>query len=148
MRLAPPFAAFAMLFSLLLPLSARAEHVDLGDYVVHYSAVNSTFLKPDIAEAYGIVRGARRAFLNIAVLRKLPDGGTEPVAARVNGGKANLLGQSQDLGFREIRDGEAIYYIGEFDFSNAENLHFLLSIQPEGAAIAHPLRWSTQLYAN
>lgn len=119
-----------------------------GNYTVHYIAVNSTFLTPEIAAQYAIVRSARRAFLNIAVLRNERDGSTTPVTAVVTGGKRNLLQQSEDLTFAEIREGDAIYYIGQFDFSNAEILRFTLQVQPEGQGPAHALEWSTQLYSN
>jgi hypothetical protein len=93
------------------------------------------------------VRAERRAFLNIAVLHNEADGSTTPVSATVTGGKRNLLQQSGVITFREVREGEAIYYIGEFDFSNAEILHFAVDVRPEGSADTHTLDWTTQLYA-
>lgn len=126
----------------------QAEEQTFGDYTVHYNAVNSTFLTPDIAAQYDIVRSERRAFLNIAVLRNESDGSTTPVSAVVSGGKRNLLQQEGAIEFKEIREGEAIYYIGEFDFSNAEILRFEIELQPEGKGPAHTIEWSTQLYIN
>jgi hypothetical protein len=125
---------------------ARADEQTFGDYTVHYIAVNSTFVTPQIAAQYGIVRAERRAFLNVAVLRNAADGSTTPVGATVTGGKRNLLQQSGAVTFREIREGEAIYYIGEFDFSNAEILHFNVDVKPEGSTDTHTLDWTAQLY--
>lgn len=127
---------------------AQAEQEDFGDYTVHYVAVNSTFLQPAIAERYGIVRSARRAFLNIAVQRKLPGGGTEAVSAVIRGSRNNLMQQSETIEFKEVREGEAVYYIGEFGFSNAEPVRFELDIHPEGQARALRLSWDTRLYVN
>jgi hypothetical protein len=132
---------------LLLPALLLAESSDFGKYTVHYQAVNSTFLTPKIAAQYGIERNERRAFLNIAVLHNNDDGSTTPVTAVLAGGKQNLLQQGSDIDFREIREGEAIYYIGEFDFSNAEILRFEVKVQPEGTGPSHTLQWSTRLYA-
>ncbi|MEY4641413.1 MAG: hypothetical protein RLZZ227_1407 [Pseudomonadota bacterium] len=126
----------------------RAEEQTFGDYTIHYNAVNSTFLTPDIAAQYNIVRSERRAFLNIAVLRNEGDGSTTPVTAILSGGKRNLLRQEGAIEFNEIREGEAIYYIGEFDFSNAEILRFEIEVRPEGKGSAHTIEWSTQLYIN
>jgi hypothetical protein len=109
--------------------------------------VNSTFLTPQIASQYGIERNQRTAFLNIAVLHNNDNGSTTPVTATLKGGKRNLLQQGSDIEFREIREGDAIYYIGMFDFSNAEILRFEVDVQPEGTGPTHTLRWSTQLYA-
>jgi len=127
---------------------ALAEEQTFGDYTIHYQAVNSTFLTPEIAEQYGIVRSDNGAFLNIAVLRNETDGSTTPVTATLNGIKHNLLQQSEALEFREIREGEAIYYIGQFKFSNAEIVRFTLEVYPKGSEPGHTIEWNTQLYQN
>ena len=132
---------------LTMPLLLKAESGDFGDYTVHYIAVNSTFLTPEIAAQYDIERNRRTAFLNIAILNNNADGSTTPVTASISGGKRNLLQQGSNIDFREIREGTAIYYIGEFDFSNAEILHFDVKVQPEGKGPTHTLTWNTQLYA-
>ena len=131
----------------LVSSAALAEEQTFGDYTVHYQAVNSTFLTPEIAEQYDIVRSERRAFLNIAVLRNEDDGSTTPVTATLNGSKHNLLQQAEAIEFRQIREGEAIYYIGQFDFSDREVLRFTLEVHPEGQEGAHTIEWTTQLYA-
>ena len=131
----------------LVSSAALAEEQTFGDYTVHYQAVNSTFLSPEIAEQYDIVRSERRAFLNIAVLRNEDDGSTTPVTATLNGSKHNLLQQAEAIEFRQIREGEAIYYIGQFDFSDREVLRFTLEVHPEGQEGAHTIEWTTQLYA-
>ncbi|MES2625155.1 MAG: DUF4426 domain-containing protein [Pseudomonadota bacterium] len=141
---------FAVLaWTLLIGASAaNAESQDFDNYTVHYIAVGTTFLTPEIAEQYNIVRSNRRAFLNIAVIRNNPDGSTTPVAATVTGGKSNLLQQSGDIAFAEIREGEAIYYIGQFDFSNAETIRLNVDVQPELKGAVHEIEWTTQLYAD
>lgn len=131
--------------------TARADEQTFGDsfrnYTVHYIAVNSTFLTPEIAEQYAIARAERRAFLNISVLRNEANGSTTPVTAVLTGGKSNLMQQSSEIAFTEIREGDAIYYIGQFDFSNAELLRFTVEVQPEALGPAHEIKWETQLYA-
>lgn len=137
------------LCALCLPATLAAQPQtetsrQVGDYTVHFIAVNSTFLDPAIAARYGIERGQRNAFLNIAVLGA--DGA--PVAARVSGSKATLLGEIQELRFQEVREEQAIYYLGPFEFNNAEVLRFRLDIQPEGERAAFPLEWNTRVYIN
>jgi hypothetical protein len=136
------------LCALAASCAASAEEQTFGDYTVHYQAVNSTFLTPEIAAQYDIVRSERRAFLNVAVLRNEEDGSTTPVTATLNGTKHNLLQQSAAIEFEQIREGEAIYYIGQFDFSDREVLRFTLEVHPEGQEGAHTIEWSTQLYVN
>jgi hypothetical protein len=149
-----------LLLLLLISTPSFAESQTFGEYTVHYIAVNSTFLTPEIAAQYKIVRSKRRAFLNIAVLRNKPaspnsttapnnpNGSTTPVNAVLSGGKRNLMQQSNDIPFAEIREGEAIYYIGQFDFSNAETLRFAVAVQPEGKGKKHLIEWTTQLFAD
>lgn len=137
-----------LLLLLAMATPAFAEEQTFGDYTVYYQAVNSTFLTPDIAQQYGIVRGERRAFLNIAVVRNESGGSTTPVTATLNGIKHNLLQQSEPIEFKLVREGEAIYYIGQFDFTNAEIVRFTLEVGPEGQEPSHTIEWSTQLYVN
>jgi hypothetical protein len=132
----------------LLSGNALAESENFGDYTVYYQAVNSAFLKADIARQYGIVRSDRRAFLNISVMKKQADGTMQAVAASVSGGKRNLLGQVGDLAFREIREEKAIYYIGEFEYSNAEIIRFRLEVEPENSGSVHEISWETRVYNN
>ncbi len=138
-----------VLLALLSGHLAQAEQsIEFGDYTVHFIAVNSTFLEPDIARQYGITRGERQAFLNISVLRKLDDDKTEAVRARLTGVKRTLLGQRDPIRFMEVHEGQAIYYIGPFEFSNAEQIHFDVDIQVEGEARSHTLSWDTRMYVN
>jgi hypothetical protein len=128
--------------------AAYADSQDFGDYTVHFIAVNSTFISPEIAAQYGIERNRRGAFLNISVLRNEADGSTTPVAATISGGKQNLMQQTGDISFKEVREGEAIYYIGQFVFSNAELLRFKVQVQPEHSGPAYDIEWTTTLYAS
>jgi len=127
---------------------ALAESKTFGDYTVHYIAVNSTFLTPEIAGQYHIVRSKRAAFVNIAVLRNNKGGSTTPVTAKLSGGRTNLMQQTGQIPFVEIREDKSIYYIGHFDFSNAETLRFKIEVQPEGMGEAHVIEWTTQLYSD
>lgn len=130
---------------LLLPAALHAESATFGEYTVYYQAVNSTFINADIAEQYGIVRSDRRAFLNISVSKA--NGSTmTAVTAAVSGGKRNLLGQVGDIDFHEIREENAIYYIGEFEYSNAEIVRFTIDVQPEMTGQSHEIRWETRMY--
>lgn len=146
MKMFNVMATIMLVFTLSAPC-AQAQQQELGEYTVYYNAVNSTFISPEIAEQYGIVRAPRNAFLNISVIKN--DGGLgTAVSASVSGEKANLLGESAAIDFVEIREGSAIYYIGQFEFTNAETLRFNLQIQPEDSGEVYPLSWTAQLYIN
>lgn len=116
-----------LLCGLFLSAMANAEQKQqLGDWDVHYIAFNSTFLTPQVAKAANLSRNKNNAIINISVL----DSQTQQAQQVQIGGIArNLLGQQRDLVFREVKDGEAIYYIAVMPFRNEEQLRFSLEIR-------------------
>lgn len=126
----------------------RATFQEFGDHVVHFNAQSTTMLPPEVARAYGIQRSANRAMLNVAVQRKLPEGGSTPVSAAVSVDATNLLGQQKNVRIRELRDADAIYYIGEVTVANEEILSFTISVRPEGADAPYEVRFRQQFYTN
>ncbi len=96
-----------------------------GDYTIHYNALQTDILDPAIAKSYGIKRSTKRGLLNIAVRKnQKPDSLGEPAAADISANWSNLTGQMGKIRMREIREQNAIYYIGEFAIRNAEILTF------------------------
>ena len=45
-----------------------------GPYELHYSVVNTTFLSPEVAATYAIVRGKNRGIVTLAVREHLAEG--------------------------------------------------------------------------
>ncbi len=137
-----------LLSILLLPgIAARAQQSErFGPYELHYSVVNTTFLEPRVAAAYGITRGEKRAILNLAV-REHTDAGTESRNLQLKGRTWDLI-QNQDLTFQEVREGPAIYYIAEFSFINEEWRFFEVHFRPEGAEQTYTFKFKHQLYIN
>jgi len=133
----------------LLVLSAPAlgqQSEKFGDLELHYSVVNTTFLSAEIAELYGITRGKQRAILNLA-LRK-PRAGTIGTgqAMQLRGEVRDLMQTQQALEFKEIREGDAIYYIADFRFINEEWRFFDLNFRPEGTDKTYSFDFKWQLY--
>ncbi|MCG7599421.1 DUF4426 domain-containing protein [Halomonas sp. McH1-25] len=113
----------------LLASVAQAEQVEhVGRYQIHYSAVNTSFLTPEVAAAYDIQRSKRTALLNVSVLKTQPDGSSQPVAATVEGRVGNLAGQSQPLSFRTIREEGSIYQLAVFPIQRGEPMRFNLDV--------------------
>ncbi len=137
-----------LLLALWLPgTSVQAQQAEeFGEFEIHYNTLNSLLLTPDVARAYGIQRSGTRALLNIAVLRKVSDGLNEPVTARVSASATNIVGQRRDIELREVRDQDAIYYIGSFRVSNEENMNFRVSVQPAGSPRAHEFSFRQTFY--
>ncbi|MFC3152030.1 DUF4426 domain-containing protein [Litoribrevibacter euphylliae] len=119
-------------FALITASVSWAEQKQVfGDYEVHYSAFNSAFLQPKIAESYGIQRSKYRGVVNITVLKKGADGSTTPVRAFIKGKVKNLIEQTNNLNFRPIIESDAIYHIAEFKISTEDTLTFNLDVQPD-----------------
>ena len=105
---------------------------DFGSYEVHYNAVRTDALSPDVARNYGIQRSTNRVMLNVTVLRKEAGAPKKPVEAEVKVAARNLNEQLKDLELRRVLEGEAIYYIGEVSISGTEILVFDITVTPEG----------------
>ncbi len=127
--------------------SEAQQAQDFGDYVVHYNALNTNFLPPQVAKGYGIRRSSSRALLNITVLKKVMDNPGTPVKASVTASGTNLTGQRREIDIREIKDTEgAIYYIGELPVHNLETYNFTVEVQPEGEADPLIVKFRQQFY--
>ena len=121
---------------------------DFGDYVVHFNAISTDQLTPDIARQYGIVRSNNRAMLNVSIIRKEPGTTGAPVTGSVSASAVNLTGQHKDMTLREIREGEAIYYIGELPVANEETLIFTIDATPMNESSRFSVRYMKQFYVN
>lgn len=124
---------------------AAASSSDIGDHVVHFSAQSTDQLPADIAQIYNIVRSKNRAMLNVSVLEEAS--GT-PVTATVTVKTQNLTGQLKNVTMREIREQEAIYYIGETPVANRETLIFDISVTPAGETSPSEVRFKRQFYTD
>ena len=128
------FISLLLLGSLSFSLSSEAQQSqDFGEYVVHYNALNTNLIPPQVAQSYSIKRSSSRALLNVAVLKKVMDTPGTPVAASVSANGTNLTGQIREIEIRKIEDAEgAIYYIGEFPVHNLETYRFNIRVAIEG----------------
>lgn len=106
---------------------------DFGNYEVHFNALRTDMLTPDIARSYGIQRSANRVMLNVTLLHKEADQAPrKPMNATVAVDAYNLNGQLKNMEMRRIAEGEAIYYIGETSIAGSEILVFDIKVTPEG----------------
>ena len=127
---------------------ARAEQRQFGRYDVYFSVFAADFLRPETAQALGIVRAPDRAVLNISIRRRYEGRtGDEPVSARVEGTLGDLIRKTA-LDFRVVQEEGAVYYLAQFPFRDGETHYVELTIQPVGEAQALDLRFEKTLYVN
>jgi len=131
-------------FALACAPASAQQSERFGPFELHYSVVNTTFIDPAIAASYGITRGKKRAFINLAV-REHSGATAAPRSMLITGRTWDLL-QRQTLEFREIREGEAIYYIAEFRFINEEWRFFEIDFRPDGADETYTFKFKHQLF--
>ena len=126
-------------------MPAGAEQMQQkGPYQIHYQALPSTFLTPQVARQYQLTRSNSLGLVNIAVLDSRKPG-TPGIKATVTGTARNLLGNSLTLNFREIKDGPAVYYIASVPFRNEEQFQFQLTITAANGE-HYPLTFSHKFY--
>lgn len=129
-----------------LPLKAE-QRIVFGDYDIHYNAINSSSLTPDIAKLYRINRTQSQAVLVISVVRnqsETPQG----VTTMLNGQIRNDIGQVRSLDFKEVVSGSAVYYLASFRHDNNERMNFQVDIQPEGQANSYKLNFDQVFFLN
>ncbi|MGD8643200.1 MAG: DUF4426 domain-containing protein [Chromatiales bacterium] len=128
-------------------LSTQAQNAqDFGDYVVHYNALTTDFLTPQVAKHYGISRSKNRGMLNVSVLSKSMGVPNRSVKAEVSAEAKNLNAQVKPMNLREISEGNAVYYIAEFPISDRETLDFKIDVTPEGGGGPMSVSFRQQFY--
>jgi hypothetical protein len=128
----------------VLPATESAK--DFGDYVLYFNAINTDQLSPDIAREYGIVRSKSRAMLNVSIHHKLPDGRAEAVTGAVSASATNLNGQFKTMTLREVREEDAIYYIGELAITDGEVLIYTIDATPINDPSRFTVRFKKQFF--
>jgi len=128
-------------------VSEAQQSQDFGEYVVHYNALNTNLLPPQVAQGYGIQRSSSRALLNVTVLKKVMGSPGTPVSATVTATGTNLTGQTRDIEIRKIDDSEgAIYYLGQFPVHNLETYRFDIQVRIEGEPDPLVVKFKQQFY--
>jgi len=130
----------------VLPGTESAK--DFGDYVVHFNAIGTDQLTEDVARQYGIVRSRSRAMLNVSILRKVEGTMGSAVTGSVSASAINLTGQLKNITLREIKEGEAVYYIGETGISDGETLIFTVDVTPINEASRFTVRFKKQFFVD
>tara|TARA_R110000744_G_scaffold34651_4_gene80564 strand:+ start:2289 stop:2729 length:441 start_codon:yes stop_codon:yes gene_type:complete len=126
--------------------SVNAENMKkMDDINVHYIALGSTFLTPEIAKAYGIERSRYKGLINISVLDNTQASHPSKVV-NISGRARNDVGQIKSLDFMEVKEGDAIYYLAQVSYTNKETIYFDINITDKGKQ--HNLKFSQKFYVD
>ncbi len=139
-----------LLTTIFFVLPAAAEQSQtFEEYTIHYSAIGTGMLTPEVAKGYEILRSKNRALLSISIMKNqagdLP-GSINPVKARVTATATNLVSQMRKLSMRELEDAGAIYYIAEIPVRDEEILNFKIQVRPQGSEKSFDLKFKQQFF--
>ena len=116
---------------LLMSIVAAENSSQFSPYTIHHNALTTEFLSPEVAKQYHIKRSTHHAMINISVLKNqsTKNIGTA-VSANVEVKMKNLIGQITNIPVRQIKEGSAIYYIGDFPVADRQHLTFHIKVKP------------------
>lgn len=140
---------FRLAFALLLLCCAgvaSANSKNFGDYTLIWSVLPSTFLTPEVAKENNLQRSKSIGIVNVAILKTKADGTQSPVAGQVEGKVSNDIQQVRFLAFRRIQEGDAVYFIAEYQYATAELLTFNVTARPSGHNQELAVRFSQTLF--
>lgn len=134
-----------------LPLTLLAQDKSMekvGEYEIYYNVLPTSFLNPQVAQGYGIVRSKGQGMVRVTVLHRLDDGSSEPVKARVSGHAGNLAGQLNGLSFHthQVGQNQGIFNLATFRFVHDDPMRFNLRVTYDSKKPAHELSFIRRLY--
>lgn len=152
----PKMLRVPLLLSLLLFTVANAvaqpqspTFTMAGEYKIHHTVFNSSFLEPEIAAIYGITRGKDKAVINVAVTKIAGSDGPSNslgLPVQVSGVARNLMQQSTQLAFQQVQEQNATYYIADFEFDDQEIMHFYLDVTLPEESGPKEIEFTKKLY--
>ncbi|MGR5288649.1 DUF4426 domain-containing protein [Vibrio maritimus] len=133
------------IFAVLMSSAAAAgQFKTIKDAEVHYVVFNSTFMTPKIARSYDLKRNEHIATVNVSVLDRA-SAGKPAMEVGIKGIAKNLIGQMKTLEFKQIKEGDAVYYLAQFPIVNEEMYQFTIDIDA-GNKGRGPVSFSQKLY--
>lgn len=137
----------ALTFGLLLMASqSHGGEKNFGDYQIHWSVFPSTMLTPDVAKANNLQRSKSIGVVNISIMTDNEHGQPQPVGGQVEGQVANDIQQVRFLAFRRIQEGDAVYFIAQYQYRPAELMTFNITARPTGHPQDLKVRFAHSLF--
>lgn len=119
------------LFALLAALAAAPALADAsvvnGNLEMLCAAVPSLELTPEAAQGFNVAPAPDRAVLTITLLKKNRAGQAEAVPGQVYAGAIDQNNHLFSIPIREVKDGDSVYYLGEFRVNTPNTMRFLVN---------------------
>lgn len=138
-----------LIAALCLCSVAAVAHAEIsqkfGPFEVHYNALTTDELLPEVARTYKIERSKTRGLLTMSVLKQNNVGVASPVPAKITVYVTNLNQQLANVTMREIKEGTAIYYLGDFRVVPPDTLKFTATVEVPGEP-KHEMTFDQKFY--
>lgn len=122
-----------LLLAVLLATQAQAnDRYSTRDVELYSVAVPTTELTADAAKNYNVERSPTRGLLTVTLVKKSKSGANETMAGQVYAGAINLRNFLSNIPIREVREGDSVYYLGEFQVTTPDTLRFLVNANVMG----------------
>lgn len=106
--------------------SAAEQKQQLGNWDVHYMLMPTTMLDAEVAKNYQLSRSRNYQLLNISVLRSKDQ---QAQQVELSGTATNLAGQRQQLSFKPVKEGSALYYLAGVEARSEQKITIELTIR-------------------
>jgi hypothetical protein len=113
--------------ALTASVAQAVEITKLGDMELHCAAVPTKELTPEAAKGYNVVPSPDRGLLTITLMKKTRSGEAKSVPGQVYAGAVNQKNYLSSIPIREIREGDEVYYLGEYRVSAPDTMRFLVN---------------------
>ncbi len=134
---------------LLLPAAAFAQQpLRDGSTLVHYAAMSTQDLSPEMARQYGIRQNSKRGMLLLNLQSETAPGKTVPLRGTATGTARNLMGDLQTLMLRPASADSTQDLIAEFDISHLEFLTFDIEVRPQGSVRPLKVKFQQQFFVD
>lgn len=121
------FSIVTFIFFTLCSFSSQAEQKQqLGDWDVHYILMPTTMLDAEVAKNYQLSRSRNYQLLNISVLHSKNQ---QAQQVELSGTATNLAGQRQQLNFKPVKEGNALYYLAGVEARSEQKMTIELTIR-------------------
>jgi len=122
-----------LLLAVLLAPQAQADDLYSTREVELFSvAVPTTELTAEAAKNYNVERSPTRGLLTVTLVKKGKSGANETMAGQIYAGAINLRNNLSNIPIREVREGDSVYYLGEFQVTTPDTLRFLVNANVMG----------------
>ena len=128
------------------PVWAAGGSINSGNYVVHYSAVNSLDIPASVARDNGIARDGETAIVMITLQKPTPEAPLQAVAANVSGSARSLMGERKTLEFRRVERANSIYSLAPVPIDDEQTLTFDLDVTAADGSATVPVRFNQTFF--